>query len=30
VKTNHPNWLKEMEKDGTLVVYGEEKSSRRR
>jgi formate dehydrogenase subunit gamma len=27
VKKQHPKWLKEMEKDGTLVVYGETKSS---
>ncbi len=27
VKKQHPKWLKEMEKDGTLVVYGEEKTS---
>ena len=27
VKKQHPKWLKEMEKDGTLVVYGEEKCS---
>lgn len=25
LKKQHPKWLKEMEKDGTLVVYGEEK-----
>lgn len=29
IKTQHPKWLKEMEKDGTLVVYGEGKSSRK-
>lgn len=27
VKKNHPKWLKEMEKDGTLVVYGEGKAT---
>jgi formate dehydrogenase subunit gamma len=25
VKTQHPKWLKEMEKDGTLVIYGDKK-----
>jgi formate dehydrogenase subunit gamma len=30
VKKQHPKWLKEMEKDGTLVVYGETKSSARK
>lgn len=25
LKKQHPKWLKEMEKDGTLVVYGEKK-----
>ena len=27
VKNQHPKWLKEMEKDGTLVVYGEGKAT---
>ncbi len=27
VRKQHPKWLKEMEKDGTLVVYGEKKTS---
>lgn len=27
VKTQHPKWLKEMEKDGTLIVYGEKKGA---
>ncbi|OPY10047.1 MAG: Formate dehydrogenase, cytochrome b556(fdo) subunit [Syntrophus sp. PtaB.Bin001] len=27
LKKQHPKWLKEMEEHGTLVVYGEEKSS---
>jgi len=30
VKVQHPKWLKEMEKDGTLVVYGEGKASDRK
>ncbi len=30
VKKQHPKWLKEMEKDGTLVVYGEGKASGKR
>jgi formate dehydrogenase subunit gamma len=29
VKKQHPKWLKEMEEDGTLVVYGEEKCSKK-
>ena len=29
-KTNHPKWLKEMEEDGTLRVYGEQKDFRGR
>ena len=27
VKTQHPKWLKEMEKDGTLIVYGQKKNA---
>lgn len=30
VKKQHPKWLKEMEKDGTLVVYGESKPAGKR
>lgn len=29
VKTQHPKWLKEMERDVTLVAYGEGKSCRK-
>jgi formate dehydrogenase subunit gamma len=25
LKKQHPKWLKEMEHEGTLIVYGEEK-----
>ncbi len=27
LKKQHPGWLKEMEHEGKLVVYGEEKKS---
>jgi formate dehydrogenase subunit gamma len=27
LKKQHPKWLKEMEHEGTLIVYGEEKPS---
>ena len=27
LKKQHPKWLKEMEHEGKLVVYGEEKAS---
>ena len=30
VKKQHPKWLKEMEKEGTLVVYGESKPAGKR
>ena len=30
VKKQHPKWLKEMEKDGTLVVYGDDKATGRK
>ncbi len=30
VKTQHPKWLKEMEKDGTLIVYGQKKSAEKK
>jgi formate dehydrogenase subunit gamma len=30
VKTQHPKWLKEMEKDGTLVVSGDDKTAGRK
>jgi formate dehydrogenase subunit gamma len=27
LKKQHPKWLREMEENGTLEVYGEEKTS---